>query len=158
MFRVAVIAVGKLKEPWLREGFSEYQKRLSSYCDLSVVEVPEYRLPDDPSPAQMEKGLAEEGRAILDRVGRTPFAALCIEGKALSSPELARFLKERQQAAGGFAFVIGGSFGLAPQVKERAVIRLSLSAMTFPHQLFRVMLAEQLYRGFSILGGGKYHK
>lgn len=158
MFRVSVIAVGKLKDPWLREGFAEYQKRLAAYCQLSVIEVPEYRLPDDPSPAQIERGLAEEGRAILDRAGKTPFAALCIEGKALSSPALARFLEERQQAAGGIGFVIGGSYGLAPAVKEQAVARLSLSPMTFPHQLFRVLLAEQLYRGFSILGGGKYHK
>lgn len=158
MFSVTILAVGKLKEPWLREGLAEYQKRLSAYCDFSVVEIPEYRLPDDPSPAQIEKGLAEEGRAILEKAGKVPFAALCIEGKELSSPDLARFLGERQQAAGALAFVIGGSFGLAPEVKGRAVLRLSVSPMTFPHQLFRVMLAEQLYRGFSILGGGKYHK
>lgn len=158
MFRVTVIAVGKLKEPWLRDGLAEYQKRLAGYCDFSVVEVPEYRLPDEPSPAQIDRGLAEESKAILDKAGKTPFAALCVEGKAMSSPELARFLLERQQTASGIAFVIGGSFGLDPRVKERAVARISLSAMTFPHQLFRVMLAEQLYRGFSILGGGKYHK
>lgn len=158
MFRVSIIAVGKLKEPWLREGLAEYQKRLAGYCDFSVIEVPEYRLPDDPSPAQIDRGLAEEGRAILDKAGKLPFVALCVEGKAMSSPGLAKLLKERQQTAGGFAFVIGGSFGLDRLVKERAVMRISLSAMTFPHQLFRVMLAEQLYRGFSILGGGKYHK
>lgn len=158
MFKVTVVAVGKLKEPWLRDGLAEYQKRLSAYCDFSVVEVPEYRLPDDPSPAQIEKGLAEEGRAILDKVGRTPFAALCIEGKELSSAAFARFLEERQQAAGGLAFAVGGSFGLSPDVKAMAFTRLSFSSMTFPHQLFRVLLAEQLYRGFSILSGGKYHK
>lgn len=158
MFRVSVVAVGKLKEPWLRDGLAEYQKRLTGYCDFSVAEIPEYRLPDDPSAAQIEKGLAEEGRAILDKVGKTPFAALCIEGKELSSAAFARFLGERQQAAGGLAFVVGGSFGLAREVKERAVVRLSLSPMTFPHQLFRVLLAEQIYRGFSILSGGKYHK
>lgn len=158
MFRVSIIAVGKLKEPWLREGFAEYRKRLSAYCDFSVVEVPEYRLPDDPSPAQIGRGLAEEGRAILDKAGKVPFAALCVEGKALPSPAFARFLEERKNAAGGLALVIGGSFGLAPEVKERAAARISLSPMTFPHQLFRVLLAEQLYRGFSILAGGKYHK
>lgn len=158
MFRVTVIAVGKLKEPWLREGLAEYQKRLSLYCDFSVAEVPEYRLPDDPSPAQIEKGLDQEGRTILEKMGKTPFAALCIEGKPLSSEGFARFLKERQHTAGGFAFVIGSSFGLSPEVKDQAAARISLSAMTFPHQLFRVMLAEQIYRGFSILGGGKYHK
>lgn len=158
MFSVTILAVGKLKEPWLREGFAEYQKRLSAYCDLSVIEIPEHRLPDAPSPAQIQKGLAEEGRAILEKAGNRPLTALCIEGKALSSPDFARFLGERQQAGGSLAFVIGGSFGLSDEVKKRAVARLSVSPMTFPHQLFWVMLAEQLYRGFSILSGGKYHK
>ncbi len=158
MFNVAILAVGRLKESWLREGLAEYQKRLSAYCAFQVAEIPEYRLPDDPSPAQIEKGLEEEGRVILERVGKVPFAALCIEGKALSSQGLAEFLARRQQEGSSFAFVIGGSFGLSREVKERAVLRLSISPMTFPHQLFRVMLVEQLYRGFSILSGGKYHK
>ena len=158
MFTVTVIAIGRLKEPWLREGLGEYQKRLAAYCDFRVAELSEYRLPDDPSPAQIQRGLREEGQAILERVGKVPFAALCIEGKALSSQGLADLLARRQQAGGSFAFVIGGSFGLSPEVKDRALLRLSLSPMTFPHQLFRVMLAEQLYRGFSILAGGKYHK
>ncbi len=158
MFAVTILAVGKLKEPWLREGFSEYQKRLSAYCDFSVVELPEHRLPEAPSPAQIQKGLEEEGRLILDKAGKTPLVALCIEGKTLSSPDFAGFLGERQQAGSSLAFAIGGSFGLSDQVKKGAVLRLSVSPMTFPHQLFRVMLAEQLYRGVSILPGGKYHK
>ena len=158
MFAVTILAVGKLKEPWLREGFSEYQKRLSAYCDFSVVELPEHRLPEAPSPAQIQKGLEEEGRLILDKAGKTPLVALCIEGKTLSSPDFAGFLGERQQAGSSLAFAIGGSFGLSDQVKKAAVLRLSVSPMTFPHQLFRLMLAEQLYRGFSIGAGGKYHK
>ncbi len=158
MFAVTILAVGKLKEPWLREGFSEYQKRLSAYCDFSVVELSEHRLPEAPSPAQIQKGLEEEGRLILDKAGKTPLVALCIEGKTLSSPDFAGFLGERQQAGSSLAFAIGGSFGLSDQVKKAAVLRLSVSPMTFPHQFFRVMLAEQLYRGFSILAGGKYHK
>jgi len=158
MFAVTILAVGRLKEPWLREGLAEYQKRLAAYCDFKVVEIPEYRLPDEPSPAQIQKGLAAEGRAILDKAGKAPLAALCIEGKELSSPGFARFLAERQQAAGALCFAVGGSFGLSDEVKRQAVARLSVSPMTFPHQLFRVMLAEQLYRGFSILSGGKYHK
>lgn len=158
MFSVTILAVGKLKEPWLREGLAEYRKRLSAYCDFSVTEIAEYRLPDAPSPAQIQRGLEEEGRAILEKAGKIPFAALCIEGKELSSPAFARFLGERQQAAGELGFVIGGSFGLSDEVKRRAALQLSVSPMTFPHQLFRVMLAEQLYRGFSILSGGKYHK
>lgn len=158
MFNVAILAVGKLKEPWLREGFAEYQKRLSAYCSFQVAELPEYRLPEDPSPAQIEKGLLEEGKAILERAGKAPLVALCIEGKELSSQGLADLLRERQQTGGALCFVIGGSHGLSQEVKKRAVFRLSVSPMTFPHQLFRVMLAEQLYRGFSILAGSKYHK
>ena len=158
MFTVTLIAVGRLKEPWLREGFAEYQKRLSAYCSFQVAELPEYRLPEDPSPAQIEKGLLEEGRAILDRAGKVPLVALCIEGKELSSQGLADLLRERQQTGSALCFAIGGSHGLSQEVKKRAVFRLSVSPMTFPHQLFRVMLAEQLYRGFSILVGSKYHK
>ena len=158
MFHVAILAVGRLKESWLREGLAEYQKRLSAYCSFQVAEIPEYRLPDDPSPAQIEKGLLEEGKAILERAGKAPLVALCIEGKELSSQGLADLLRERQQTGGALCFVIGGSHGLSQEVKKRAVFRLSVSPMTFPHQLFRVMLAEQLYRGFSILAGSKYHK
>lgn len=158
MFNVTIIAIGKLKEPWLREGLAEYQKRLSAYCAFQVLELPEYRLPDEPSPAQIAKGLEEEGRTILEKAGKTPLVALCVEGKELSSPQFARFLADRQQENGALCFVIGGSFGLSDEVKKRAVLRLSVSPMTFPHQLFRVILAEQLYRGFSILAGGKYHK
>ena len=158
MLHVDIVAIGRLKEPWLREGMAEYLKRLSAYCAFQVVELPEYRLPEDPSPAQIEKGLLEEGRAILDRAGKVPLVALCIEGKELSSQGLADLLRERQQTGGALCFAIGGSRGLSQEVKKRAVFRLSVSPMTFPHQLFRVMLAEQLYRGFSILSGGKYHK
>ena len=158
MFNVAILAVGRLKESWLREGLAEYQKRLSAYCSFQVAEIPEYRLPDDPSPAQIEKGLLGEGKAILERAGKAPLVALCIEGKELSSQGLADLLRERQQTGGALCFVIGGSHGLSQEVKKRAVFRLSVSPMTFPHQLFRVMLAEQLYRGFSILAGSKYHK
>ena len=158
MLHVDIVAIGRLKEPWLREGMAEYLKRLSAYCSPEVIELPEYRLPENPSPAQIAKGLEEEGRLILDKAGKTPLVALCIEGKTLSSPDFAGFLGERQQAGSSLAFAIGGSFGLSDQVKKGAVLRLSVSPMTFPHQLFRVMLAEQLYRGFSILAGGKYHK
>ena len=158
MLNLTIVAVGKQKESWLREGTAEYLKRLEGYCRPAVVEVEEYRLPDAPSPAQIQKGLEEEGKAILQKLGKTPYAALCIEGRELSSPELATFLQERQQAAGSLGFVIGGSYGLAQEVKDRAVLRLSVSRMTFPHQLFRVLLAEQLYRAFSIAAGGKYHK
>ena len=158
MLHLEMVAVGRLKEPWLRQGMEEYRKRLAAYCRFSLWEAEEYRLPDDPGPAQIRRGLEEEGRRILEKLGKTPYAALCIEGKELSSPALAAWLEERQQLGSSLAFVIGGSFGLSPEVKERAVLRLSVSPMTFPHQLFRVMMAEQLYRALSISAGAKYHK
>ena len=159
MFSVTVIAIGRLKERWLREGLEEYRKRLAAYCDFQVAELPEYRLPDAPSPAQIQKGLEEEGRAILERVGKTPFAALCIEGKELDSPELSRRIqKAAVEGKSEIVFIIGGSFGLWEQVKARTELRLSMSPMTFPHQLARVMLCEQIYRAFSIAANTKYHK
>ena len=158
MLSVQIIAVGRLKESWLRDAMAEYAKRLGGFCRFTVTEVEEYRLPEDPSPAQIRKGLEEEGREILRRVGKTPMAALCIEGKQIPSRGLASLLEERQQLDSSLAFVIGGSFGLSEEVKAAAFLRLSMSEMTFPHQLARVMLAEQLYRAFSILRGSRYHK
>lgn len=158
MLQLTVVAVGKQKEAWQREGTGEYLKRLEAYCRPTLVEVEEYRLPDQPSPAQIQKGLEEEGRAILARVGKTPYVALCIRGKQLSSEQLSLFLKAQQQVTGSLALVIGGSHGLSPEVEQGAILQLSLSRMTFPHQLFRVLLVEQLYRAFSIAAGGKYHK
>ena len=158
MIAVTFYCVGNLKEKYWREACGEYEKRLGRFCRFSCVELEEYRLPADPSPAQIEQGLAEEGRRILSRISpKETVAALCIEGKKLTSPQLGRLLEE-QAMAGPLALVIGGSYGLSPQVKERARLRLSMSDMTFPHQLARVMLLEQLYRGFMIQSGGKYHK
>ncbi|MEG1777891.1 MAG: 23S rRNA (pseudouridine(1915)-N(3))-methyltransferase RlmH [Angelakisella sp.] len=154
---VNLIAVGKLKEAWMRQGLAEYSKRLEAFCRFTITEIDEYKLPENPSPAMIEKGLAEEARAILTKA-KGEIIALCIEGEQLSSPQLAAELAKLAQKTGAVSFVIGGSFGLAPQVKEAAILRLSVSEMTFPHQLFRVMLTEQIYRAFSIQNGGKYHK
>lgn len=158
MLSVRILAVGRLKEPWLRDGMTEYAKRLGAYCRFHVEEIEEYRLPDTPSSAQIEKGLEVEGREILRRVGRSSLVALCIEGRALASPQFATILQDRQQQDSSLALAIGSSFGLWQGVKDAAVLKLSLSPMTFPHQLARLMLAEQLYRGFSIIHGRKYHK
>lgn len=141
----------------MRQGISEYAKRLEAFCRFTVIELDEYKLTENPSPAMIEKGLEEEARAILAKV-KGEIVALCIEGKQLSSPQFAEELARFAQRTGAVSLVIGGSFGLAPRVKEAAALRLSVSPMTFPHQLFRVLLAEQLYRAFSIQSGGKYHK
>ena len=160
MVSVTLLVVGKLKESYWREACAEYQKRMGSFCRLSVVEVEEYRLPDRPSPAQIQGGLEAEGKKLLQAIPQGAWVcALCIEGRELSSPQLAARLE--QVTVGGksqLVFVIGGSFGLSRQVKDRADFRLSISPMTFPHQLARVLVLEQLYRAFSINGGAKYHK
>ena len=156
MQRITLLCVGKLKERFYAGAAAEYQKRLSRYCKLDVVELPEERLPEDPSPAQIEAALAREASAIRGKLPPSAtLAALCVEGKLRSSEELAGLLA-REEA--GLAFVIGGSCGLHPSVKALAKERLSMSPMTFPHHLARVMLLEQIYRGFQILEGGKYHK
>ena len=156
MQRVSVICVGKLKERFYIEAAAEYCKRLSRCCKLDLVELPEQRLPENPSPAEIERALAREAEAIRSRLpAGAAVAALCVEGKLRSSEELAGLLA-REEA--GLAFVIGGSCGLHPSVKALAKERLSMSPMTFPHHLARVMLLEQIYRGFQIRGGGKYHK
>ena len=160
MQTVTVVCVGNLKEGYWKGAAAGYQKRLGAFCKLLVVEIEEERLPQKPSLAQIAAGMKEEGRRILSRIPAGSFViALCIEGKPQSSEELAGLLE--QVAIGGksdISFVIGGSFGLSQEVKERADQSLSMSRMTFPHQLARVMLLEQIYRGYQILNGGKYHK
>lgn len=160
MLNITVLAVGTVKETYLRDAIREYSKRLSAYCRLTFVECKEERLPDSPSPAEIRTAIVREGERLLASVPKRAYVvALCIEGKELSSEELA----DRISAitAGGYSelvFVIGGSDGLSDAVRERADLRLSFSRMTFPHQLMRVILTEQLYRAMNILGGGKYHK
>ena len=158
--RIQLICVGRLKEKFYLDAAAEYAKRLGAYCRLQLLELPEERLPADPSPAQIDAALAKEGAAILSRVAPgAALVALCVEGKEYSSPELARLLAGWTAAgAGTLAFVIGGSYGLHPSVKARAKLRLSMSPMTFPHHLARVMLLEQLYRCFKIEEGSGYHK
>lgn len=158
MQTVNLICVGKLKEDYLRAAQTEYEKRLSAFCRLNRIEVAEYRLPPAPSPAQIEKGLSAEGKCILEKC-RGTLVALCIEGKEMSSPQLASFLEKCAiTGESELSFIIGGSYGLSSEVKEKAGFHLSMSPMTFPHQLARIMLLEQLYRSYSINGNGKYHK
>ena len=160
MQRVMVLCVGKMKERFYIDAAAEYVKRLSRFCKLEIVELPEQRLPDNPSQAEIGRALAREAEAIRAKLPpRSALAALCVEGKLHSSEELARLLADA--ASGGekcLVFLIGGSFGLDGALKKEAWVRLSMSPMTFPHHLARVMLLEQLYRGFQINEGGKYHK
>ena len=160
MINLTVLCVGKLKERWWREACDEYIKRLSAFCRAEVVEVEEERAPEHPSPAQLQQVLAAEGKRLLSQSpADAAVIALCIEGKTLTSPELAERLEGLAvNGANRAVLVIGGSWGLSDEVKSRARLRLSMSPMTFPHQLARVMVLEQLYRAAQIQTGGRYHK
>ena len=160
MLNVTLLCVGKLKEAYWRDACAEYEKRLGAFCHFTLVEVAEERLPDSPSEAQIATTIEAEGKRLLDRLPKdSAVIPLCIEGKELDSPALAaRIQKLAVDGTSHIAFVIGGSWGLSEAVKSRACIRLSMSPMTFPHQLARVMVLEQVYRAFQISSGGKYHK
>ena len=160
MLNVHILCVGKLKEKFYLEGAAEYAKRLGGYCRLTITELPEERLPDSPSRAQIDAALEKEGNALLARLPKGgKVVAMCVEGKTLSSEELARRLEDwTVSGMSQIAFLIGGSYGLHPSVKDRADLRLSMSPMTFPHHLARVMLLEQIYRAFKIQEGSAYHK
>ena len=160
MQRVTVLCVGKLKEKFYTDAAAEYVKRLQRYCKLDVVELPEYRLPEEPSPAEIQKALQTEGAAIRERLPRGgAMVALCIEGKPCSSEELSRRIIDfGVQGKTQITFLIGGSVGLDESLKQQADWRLSMSPMTFPHHMARIMLLEQIYRAYQIAGGAKYHK
>ena len=160
MQKVTVLCVGKLKEKFYMDAAAEYAKRLSRYCKLELVELPEERLPEDPSPAQIEAALLKESAAIRAKLpSGAALVALCVEGELRSSEALARQMADwASQGVGQLVFLIGGSFGLHPSIKEAAKLRLSMSPMTFPHHLARVMVLEQIYRAYQINAGTRYHK
>ncbi|HBL40480.1 MAG TPA: 23S rRNA (pseudouridine(1915)-N(3))-methyltransferase RlmH [Ruminococcaceae bacterium] len=158
--KVTVVCLGKLKEKYLRDACDEYGKRLGAFCRFEVAELAPVKLPDNPSPAQIQAALTQEATLIKAKIpkGAAVFA-LCIEGKTVSSEAFSE-LMEKAAVRGGsdVVFLIGSSFGLDEELKKTAHYRLSMSPMTFPHQLARVMLLEQIYRAFQIANGGKYHK
>ncbi|MDD6200543.1 MAG: 23S rRNA (pseudouridine(1915)-N(3))-methyltransferase RlmH [Firmicutes bacterium] len=160
MFDITLITVGKLKEPFYLSAAAEYAKRLKAYCAFRLVELPECRLPEDPSPAEIAAGLSREAELILSKIPKGDwFCVLTPEGKALSSEEFAGKLRDvKLSGKSGACFLIGSSFGIAPQVKAKADFRLSMGPMTFPHHLARIMVLEQIYRAEAIQAGSKYHK
>lgn len=160
MQKVTVLCVGKLKEKFYADAVAEYEKRLSRYCSLEVLELPEARLSDSPSPAETLQALEEEARRVEAKLPKGgALIALCIEGTELSSPQLAEKLAGfAVSGTSQLTFLIGGSVGLHPSLKARADLRLSMSPMTFPHHLARIMLLEQIYRAYQIQAGTKYHK
>ena len=160
MFEITLLTVGKLKEKFYLSAAAEYEKRLKAYCKFSIVELPETRLPEDPSPAEISAGLEKEAELILAKIPKSAwFCVLTPEGKGLSSEALAEKLGQVKVSGKSTAcFLIGSSFGIAPRVKAAADLKLSMSAMTFPHHLARIMVLEQLYRAEAIQAGSKYHK
>ena len=159
MVNVKFITLGTLKESYLREAAAEYEKRLGAFCRFEKVQLKEERLYDDPSDAEIKNALDKESEKILAEIPTRAFCiAMCVEGKQLSSEELADKLEAVSNQTSDVCFIIGSSFGLSDRVKQRADMRLSVSKLTFPHQLMRVLLLEAVYRAFNIQRGTKYHK
>ena len=157
---IHIICVGKMKEKFYIGAAEEYLKRLSAYCRLTLTELPEEKLPQNPSQGQIDVALAREAQAIRGKIpANSALVALCVEGKLYSSEELAHLFRDwEQNSAKHLVFLIGSSYGLDPGLKTEARVRLSMSPMTFPHHLARVMLLEQIYRSFKINEGSAYHK
>ncbi len=159
MMNVTVIAVGKLKESYLRDGCKEYIKRLGAFSKVNVIEVNEERATDNPSSAEIENVIRKEGKRIISKIPKgSEVIPLCIEGGEYSSPELSSMLERISLECSNICFVIGGSFGLSDDVKSMGNVKLSFGKMTLPHQLARMVLLEQIYRAFSISNNSKYHK
>ena len=158
MLNVKLITVGKLKEKYLRDACAEYEKRISRFANISIIELAESKLPDDPNDKQIEKALDIEAEDISKAMSGY-IIPMCIEGKQLTSVKLSQKLQDIPLSGQStVSFIIGSSFGLSDKIKAKADFRLSMSEMTFPHQLARVMLLEQIYRALNISCGGKYHK
>ncbi len=160
MLSVYLICVGKLKEKFYKDACAEYIKRLSPYCKLTLMELPEVKLPQKPSLGEISAALEKEGEAIRAKIPPSSrVVALCVEGRMRSSEELPQmFPVPGRSRDKHMVFVVGGSYGLHPSIKAEANVQLSMSPMTFPHHLARVMLLEQIYRAFKISEGAPYHK
>lgn len=160
MLNISLICVGRLRENHYISAFSEYEKRLKPYCRFEIFELNEIRLPQSPAQADIDAGLAREAADIEKHIPSGAYVvALCIEGKQFSSSDFALFLQKcANEGKSRICFVIGSSYGLDNCIKKRADMLMSMSLMTFPHHLARVMLAEQIYRGIMINEGSKYHK
>ncbi len=156
--KIKIIAVGKLKEKFWQEACGEYIKRLSRFVNIEITELADLKIPDKASLSECEKIKNAEGEKILSSVKKEEIISLCIEGNKVSSLDMAQIIKNAENSGKSLAFVIGGSLGLSDEVKKASKMRISMSDMTFPHQLARVMLAEQIYRAFKINANESYHK
>jgi 23S rRNA (pseudouridine1915-N3)-methyltransferase len=157
---ISIVAVGKIKEKYIQEGIKEFTKRLSRYCKLNIISVDDERAPEKLSLKERDMVKAKEGERILQKIPAGSYVmALAIDGKSLSSEELADKIQDLMiKGTNDMTFVIGGSLGLSDDVLNKSDFKLSFSKMTFPHQLMRLILLEQIYRGFKIIRGETYHK
>lgn len=159
MIKTTIITLGKLKEKYLCDAVKEYSKRLSAYTKLEIIEIEPQRLSDKPGQSEIENALMKEAEIIIKKIPQnSEVISLCIEGKELSSTEFSQKIEDLQNMGKSLTFIIGSSYGLSTKIKQLSNMKLSLSKMTFPHQLFRVLLLEQIYRGFKIIEGSSYHK
>ena len=159
MIQVTVITVGNLKEAYWRDAMAEYEKRLSAFCKPEILQLKEAKLSENPSDSEIRSALADEGKRILAAVPPRAYKiAMCVEGQQFSSEDLAQKLEGVLTTNGSLCLIIGSSIGLSDEVKRACELRLSVSKLTFPHQMMRVLLLEVLYRCFGILKGTKYHK
>ncbi len=160
MLNVNIICIGKIKEKYWTQAIEEYAKRLSAFCKFRIIELDEEKIKNNPSASDIDKTLTAEGKRILSKISKSSYTiGMCIEGKIISSEELSK--KTDDIALNGYStinFIIGGSWGLSDEVKNACQFKLSMSKMTFPHQMARVVLCEQIYRAFEISTNGKYHK
>ena len=158
--KIKIVTVGKLKEKYLKDGIAEYSKRISRFAKLEMIELADEKTPDKASEIENQKILETEGARILSKVGERDFVlVLAIEGKTFSSEEFSKQLEEASiKSYSTLTFIIGGSLGLAPSVKNRANLSVSFGRLTLPHQLMRLVLVEQIYRAFTIQQGSPYHK
>lgn len=156
---ITLIVVGKLKEKFFKDAVLEYSKRLSRFCTFNIIEVPDEKIPDKLSDSLLNQIKEKEGKKILANLKEgSYFITLCIEGKELSSEELADKLSTILMTNSNITFAIGGSLGLSDEVKEKSHFRLSFGRMTLPHQIMRIVLSEQIYRAFKINANENYHK
>ncbi len=159
MANITIISVGTLKENYLKDAVSEYKKRLSQYARVEEINIKEEKIANEDDASQIKRALESEGEKILSAIpGGSCKIALCVEGKQYDSPSLAALIGKMADDSGKITLIIGSSHGLSENVKRAADVRLSISNLTFPHQLMRVVLLEALYRSFTILAGKKYHK
>ena len=158
--KVKIIAVGKLKEKYLKDGIAEYGKRMSRFAKFEIVELPDEKTPDNASEAQNHQIMEKEGDRILAKISERDYViVLAIEGKQFPSEEFSRIIADTTlRGYSDIVFVIGGSLGLADKVKKRANLKMSFGLLTLPHQLMRLVLAEQIYRAFMVQQGSPYHK